>query len=481
MSEITSSAVLSEPEIRQQHLQALRDMGINPYPSTAFPITAYADQILNADWGDVEGRHVACAGRISPFRIMGKVGFFHLTDESGRIQVYVKRDVVGDEFYNEVFKKLLDPGDIVGVIGTVFRTKTGEVTIDAGQLTLLSKAVRSFPIEKEKDGEVFNEITDKEFRYRQRYVDLAVHSDIRDIFHTRAHLLRNLRNYFQDHLGAVEVETPLLQPLYGGASARPFTTHHNALDMELFLRIAPELYLKRLLVGGFDAVFEIGKNFRNEGLSPHHNPEFTMLEAYFAYRDCDWLVDSVEELYNAFTTLDEEPAPFYRLEFYKALNDATDADWEVLDEAQTLALAAKLNLQACTNRTEALERAFNTFVEPHIGEGPVFVIDHPVELSPLAKPMASRPTVAERFEFYVNGVEIANGFSELNDPALQLSRFEAQRGSEPVDLDYIRALEYGMPPAAGLGIGIDRLLMSILKIDNIREVILFPLLRPEQQ
>lgn len=507
----------SEQErLRREHLDALRARGIDPYPAEAWPVTHHAADVLAAyddarHDPEAEGTaplRVRLAGRMSPPRIMGKAAFFHLTDASGRLQVYVRRDDLPEGFYNDVFKKLLDPGDVVGVEGEVFRTKMGEVSVRAEQFRLLAKSLRPLPVEKEvvdeETGErrVYNEVTDVEFRYRQRYVDLALHPEVRAVFRQRARMVTALRA-FLDARGYVEVETPVLQPLYGGAAARPFVTHHNALDMRLYLRIADELYLKRLIVGGFDGVYEISKDFRNEGLSRFHNPEFTMLELYVAYKDYVWMMDLVEEMIeHVAVTLHGTPEvkvggraisfarPWKRLPLFEAIREQTGHDLRgrPREELAAAARALGLEVEPAMGAGKLIDEIFGAFVEPHL-IAPTFITDYPVELSPLAKRHRAEAGLVERFEVICNGKEICNAFSELNDPIDQRARFEeqvrlARAGDEEavntVDEDYLRALEYGMPPTAGLGVGIDRLAMIMTDQESIRDVILFPLLRPEQ-
>jgi lysyl-tRNA synthetase class 2 len=454
---------------------------------------------------------VTVAGRMMTKRVMGKAAFFHLADESGPVQIYLRRDNLPEGFYNTVFKKLLDPGDWLGVEGTVFRTRMGEVSVEAERLVLLSKSLRPLPVEKEvtdeETGETrrFNEVSDPEFRYRQRYADLALHPEVRDVFKTRHRIVRVLQRFLDDR-GYVEVETPALQPLYGGAAARPFTTHHNALDMPLFLRIADELYLKRLLVGGFEGVYEIAKDFRNEGLSRFHNPEFTMLELYVAFRDYDWMMRLVEEMLEAVARevhgTAEVPwngqtlsfaAPFRRVPIFDAIAEATghrlyrDGAVAPRDEIAAAARDLGIDVDDAMGVGKLIDEIFGEAVEPDLVQ-PTFVTDYPVELSPLAKRHRQHSGLVERFELIAGGKELCNAFSELNDPAEQRARFEAQarlavagdeEATREVDEDFLRALEYGMPPAAGLGVGIDRLAMVMTDQPSIRDVLLFPLLRPE--
>ncbi|WP_103028952.1 lysine--tRNA ligase [Salinibacter altiplanensis] len=511
-----ASSELSEQEQRRrEEREALEQRGVAPYPY-AWDVDAHADEILDtfdddlhqpAD-GDVGEYKVSIAGRITGLRVMGGSAFFDLQDETGTIQVYVRSQDLGDDFYDEVFTELFDIGDIVGVEGFVFRTGMGEVTVRAAaDFQLLAKALRPLPVVKETDEETYYEVTDKEFRYRQRYVDLAVNEDVREVFRQRSELISTMRRFLDDR-GCLEVETPVLQPVYGGASASPFKTHHNALDMPLYLRIADELYLKRLLVGGFEGVYEIGKDFRNEGLSRFHNPEFTMMECYVAYKDYRWMMDLTEELLRTVATTlhDTSTVEFEghtidlggnwaRIPFFEAIQKETGVDLYGADADRVYDVAAnELGLEevdADMGLGDLLDEVFSETVEPELVQ-PTFVTDYPVALSPLAKKHREKEGLVERFELVVAGHEVANAFSELNDPQDQRERFVAQarqRAAEVdedvdpeslIDEDYLRALEYGMPPAAGLGIGIDRLAMILTGQESIRDVILFPLLRPEQ-
>ena len=502
------SRPLSEQEVVRREARAALDAeGVNPYPY-AWAVDAHAAEILetfdDATHQPQEGQappwRVSIAGRMMSKRVMGKASFFDLQDGTGRIQVYVRRDDLPEGFYNQVFKKLLDIGDVVGVEGYVFRTRMGEITVHAERLELLSKALRPLPVVKEQEGTVYNELTDKEFRYRRRYVDLVVNPEVRTVFRQRAQMVTALRR-FLDTRGYVEVETPVLQPLYGGAAARPFTTHHNALDMTLYLRIADELYLKRLIVGGFEGVYEIAKDFRNEGLSRFHNPEFTMLELYVAYKDYAWMMDLVEEMVEyAAIDLHGKPEvqvgehlisfarPWPRLPMLEAIEQKTGHDLygKNRDDLAAIARDLGLDVDSTMGAGKIIDEIFGEFVESHLIQ-PTFITDYPVELSPLAKRHRSKPGLVERFEAFCNGKELCNAFSELNDPEDQRARFEEQAhlraaGDEEamqIDEDYLRALEYGMPPTAGLGVGIDRLTMLLTNQSSIRDVILFPLLRPE--
>ena len=434
-------------------------------------------------------------------RVMGKATFIDLHDSSGRIQVYVRRDDLPEGFYNEVFKRHLHIGDILGIRGSVFRTRLGEVTVHATHLELLAKALRPLPAVKEQDGSTFHEVTEKEYRYRQRYVDLTVNPDVRGVFIQRARMVTAIRQ-FLNAKGYIEVETPALQPVYGGATARPFVTHHNALDMPLYLRIADELYLKRCIVGGFDGVYEIAKDFRNEGLSRVHNPEFTMLELYVAFKDYLWMMDLVEELFGQAcaslhgtdeVALGEETIsfsrPWTRVSFFDSIRQYTGRDLYGLERNALAehADALQIDVEPAAGAGTILDSIFSATVEPHLLQ-PTFIVDYPLQLSPLAKRHRSTPGLVERFELFVGGRELCNAFSELNDPDDQRARLEDQarlrQGGDleamQMDEDYLRALSYGMPPTAGLGVGIDRLAMLLTGQASIRDVILFPLMRPEE-
>lgn len=505
------SSVSEQHEIRIQKLEELREMGIDPYPYD-FEVTHTSRQILENpglirkdDQNEDELERVSIGGRIMTRRIMGKSTFFNLQDSDGEIQVYIRRDDVGTEEYNTVFKKLTDIGDIVGVKGFVFKTGTGETTVHAEQFEILSKTLRPIPIPKEvetEDGEtkVYDAFTDKEQRYRHRYLDLIVNPEVREVFQQRTEMVQTIRKFLNDR-EYLEVETPILQPIYGGASARPFVTHHNALDMKLYLRIANELYLKRLIVGGYDGVYEFSKDFRNEGLSRFHNPEFTQVELYVAYKDYHWMMDLVEEmLENTARSLhgstkvrvDENEIdfkrPWPRIPFFEAIEKETGKDLYGLDEGELREVAEELNieLEDGAGKGKIVDEIFGELVEPNLIQ-PTFITDYPIEMSPLAKKHRSKEGLVERFECICNGKEIANAFSELNDPVDQRERFEAQAklreaGDEEamaIDEDFIRALEYGMPPTAGLGVGIDRLAMILTGSNSIRDVLFFPQMRPE--
>lgn len=501
---------LTEQEIRRrEELAELQEADIEAY-GYSWDVDAHAREIIekfdddlhqpDEDGSIKEVFEVSIAGRMMKKRVMGKAAFVDLQDSTGTVQVYVARDELPEGYYNTIFKKLLDIGDIIGIRGRVFRTKTGHVSVRASALELLAKALRPMPVVKEKEGVVYNEVTDKEFRYRQRYVDLFVNPEVREVFRQRAKLVTSMRR-FLDERGYLEVETPVLQPIYGGASARPFTTHHNALDMELYLRIADELYLKRLIVGGFDGVYEISKDFRNEGLSRFHNPEFTMMELYVAYKDYAWMMDLVEEMVEYIATaIHGKPEvqvgehtisfkrPWKRIPMFEAIEEKTGYNLygKSRDELADIGKALKLEIDETMGSGKIIDEIFGEFVEPTLIQ-PTFITDYPIELSPLAKKHRTKAGLVERFEAICNGKEICNAFSELNDPIDQRERFEGQaelreRGDDEamnIDDDYLRALEYGMPPTAGLGVGIDRLSMIMTGQDSIRDVILFPLLRPE--
>lgn len=507
----TEPTVSEQHEIRLEKLQELREMGINPYPYD-FEVTHSSKKILDNpelvkkdNQDDAEAPQVSVAGRIMTRRIMGKSTFFNLQDSEGTIQVYIRRDDVGTEEYNTVFKKLTDIGDIVGIKGHVFVTGTGETTVYAKEFILLSKTLRPIPIPKEvetEDGEtkVFDAFTDKEQRYRQRYLDLIVNPEVREIFQKRTQMVQSMRN-FMNEKGYLEVETPILQPIYGGASAKPFKTHHNALDMDLYLRIANELYLKRLIVGGYDGVYEFSKDFRNEGLSRFHNPEFTQVELYVAYKDYNWMMDFVEALVEHLAielhdstkiTVGEHKIdfkrPWPRIPMFEAIENETGKDLYGmnLDKLKKAAKELDIDLEEGAGKGKIIDEIFGEYVEPKLIQ-PTFITDYPIEMSPLAKKHREKEGLVERFECICNGKEIANAFSELNDPLDQRERFEEQaklrsEGDEEamtIDEDFLRALEYGMPPTAGLGIGIDRLAMIMTDSDSIRDVLFFPQMKPE--
>ena len=486
--------------IRRAKLDTLREMEVNPYPY-AFERTNLSDEITG-NFEEFEEKKVSIAGRIMSIRIMGKASFFHIQDQNGRIQIYIRKDDVGEKTF-ELFK-ILDIGDIVGVSGKVFKTRTGEVTVIAEEFTLLSKSIRPLPIVKEKESEgekiVYDQFADKELRYRQRYIDLEVNTDVKKVFITRSKIISAIRS-FLDENGFLEVETPILQPIYGGAAARPFTTHHNALDIPLYLRIANELYLKRLIVGGFDRVYEFAKDFRNEGMDRFHNPEFTMLELYVAYKDYIWMMDFVEKIFGyvsekvlgstkvKFGEHEIDLAgPWRRLSMFDSIKEYTKTDISQMTEDELRKTAKKLNVEVTPDMGvgKIIDEIFGELVEPNLIQ-PTFIMDYPVEMSPLAKKHRSNPRLVERFEPIIAGKEVANAFSELNDPIDQHDRFVDQmrlkdRGDQEaqvMDEDYVRALEIGMPPTAGLGIGIDRMVMLFTGQISIRDVIFFPQMRPE--
>ncbi len=496
-----------EPELnelmlrRRAELEELLKRNVNPYPYS-FDRSDFSREIIDAFRDDAPRRTVAIAGRIMSIRRMGKASFFHLQDSRGKIQVYLRRDDLG-EIYEHF--RLIDIGDIVGVGGFVFRTRMGEVSVHATRFELLAKSLRPLPVVKEKTDEagnrvVYDPFSDKELRYRQRYVDLAVNSGVKEAFIKRAQLIRSIRNFF-DARGYLEVETPILQPLYGGAFARPFVTHHHALDVDLYLRIADELYLKRLIVGGFDGVYEFAKDFRNEGMDRTHNPEFTMLELYVAYKDYRWMMELVEELvstaarevngsarWNVGTNEIDFTPPWKRMTMFEAIREYTGRDLRGKTEKDLRAAARDLHLEIDPGAGPGsiIDEIFSEKVEPSLIQ-PTFITDYPLEMSPLAKKHRSEEGLVERFEAIVNGQELCNAFSELNDPLDQRRRFEEQmrlraRGEEEaqmLDEDFLRALEYGMPPTAGLGIGIDRLAMLFTDRESIRDVIFFPQMKPE--
>jgi len=486
---------------RFEELEELKAKNFEPY-AYSYDVDNYSDDIKN-NFEELEEKDVKIAGRIMAIRRMGKASFTHIQDKKGRIQLYLRKDEVGEDY--DAFK-LMDIGDIIGVTGYVFKTRTGEISVHVKSMKLLAKSLRPIPIAKEmidEDGnkKVFDQFTDKELRYRQRYVDLIVNPEVKEVFKKRSSIVTSIRS-FLDENEFVEVETPVLQPLYGGAAARPFITHHNTLDMDLYLRIADELYLKRLIVGGFDRVYEISKDFRNEGIDKTHNPEFTMLELYVAYKDYNWMMEFVEEMVvntckKVFgtTQFDVEginidfKAPWKRLSMIDSIKEKTGIDVLEADEKMLAAELKKhgIELEEGANKGKLIDELFGATVEPDIVQ-PTFVVDYPLELSPLAKKHRTKSGLVERFEGYVLGREICNAFSELNDPIDQKERFMAQsklgeEGDEEahqIDEDYIRAMEYGMPPTAGLGIGIDRLVMLLTSQPTIRDVILFPQMRQEK-
>ena len=497
---------LSEQEIvRRQCLEELRQMGINPYPADEFPVNAYSTDIRE-NFVDGEEREVVIAGRLMGRRVMGKASFAELQDSKGRIQVYITRDDVcpGDDkdLYNKVFKKLMDIGDFIGIKGFVFRTQTGEISVHAKELTLLSKSLKPLPIVKYKDGVAYDKFEDPELRYRQRYVDLVVNDGVKDTFLKRAAVLRTMRRFF-DEAGYTEVETPTLQSIAGGASARPFITHFNALNIDMYMRIATELYLKRLIVGGFEGVYEIGKNFRNEGMDRFHNPEFTCMELYVQYKDYNWMMSFTEQLLETIcVAVNGKPevqmgdktisfkAPFRRLPILDAIKEKTGYDLYGKSEDEIRHIAVdELKMEgidASFGKGKLIDEIFGEYCEGTYIQ-PTFIIDYPVEMSPLTKMHRSKPGLTERFELMVNGKELANAYSELNDPIDQEERFKEQmrladKGDDEamvIDQDFLRALQYGMPPTSGIGIGIDRLVMLMTGKEYIQEVMLFPQMKPE--
>ena len=503
------SLELSEQEqLRRRSLGALRELGIDPYPAARYDVTATAAAIaegLTPQTAD-EFAEVRIAGRIMSRRIMGSASFFELQDHTGRIQVYIRRDDICPEgdptLYNTVFKKLLDIGDFVGVEGFAFITNTGEKSVHCRKLTVISKSIRPLPIVKEKDGKQFDALTDPEVRYRQRYVDLAVNPQVREVFVKRAKIMTAMREFFNAR-GYVEVETPILQPIPGGASARPFITHHNALDIDFYMRIASELYLKRLIVGGFDGVYEFGKNFRNEGMDRTHNPEFTCMEIYVAYKDYQWMMEFTEQMLehvamaaNGTTELtigDRKisfKAPFRRVTMTDAIREKTGYDITGQSEEQIREACARLGVETdpTMGKGKLIDAIFGQYCEDELIQ-PTFVCDYPREMSPLCKRHRDNADLTERFELFVNGKELCNAYSELNDPIDQLERFQEQlrlseKGDDEamfIDMDFVRALEYGMPSCSGMGIGIDRLTMFMTDQPSIQDVLFFPTMRPEKK
>ncbi len=495
----------SEQEvIRRQSLEELRKLGIEPYPAHLYKVNAYSTDIKEEFVDGEEPRAVSIAGRIMSRRIMGKASFFELMDSKGRIQVYITRDGLcpgeDKELYNTVFKKLLDIGDFVGITGTVFRTRMGEISVNAKSMTLLAKSLRPLPIVKAKDGEVYDKFSDPELRYRQRYVDLLVNEGVKDIFVKRTRIFDAMRSFFNQR-GYLEVDTPVLQSIPGGAAARPFITHMNALDIDLYLRIANELYLKRLIVGGFDGVYEFSRNFRNEGMDRTHNPEFTVMEIYVAYTDYHWMMTFTEQLLEHVTLevlgttrvkvgdrVIDFKAPYPRVTMIEAIKAHTGIDISGMDEAQLREACKQLGVEEdeTMGKGKLIDEIFGEKAEKHYIQ-PTFIIDYPIEMSPLTKRHRDNPELTERFELMVNGKELANAYSELNDPIDQRWRFEEQlrlseKGDDEamfIDQDFLRALEYGMPPTSGMGIGMDRLTMLLTGQTSIQEVLLFPTMRPE--
>lgn len=504
---------LSEQEIvRRGNLQKIREMGIDPFPAEQFEVTAYSVAVKEGLEEDAEGnplnfQDISMAGRIMSVRVMGKAAFAELQDSAGRIQIYVSRDdIAPDEdksLYNDLFKKYLDLGDYIGITGFAFRTRVGEITVHAKSFKLLSKSLRPLPVVKrDEEGHIYDAFTDPELRYRQRYVDLTVNPQYRDIFLKRSRIISTMRRFFDDK-GWLEVETPVLQPIHGGAAARPFKTHHNTLDMPLYMRIANELYLKRLIVGGFEGVYEIGKMFRNEGMDRTHNPEFTSMEIYVAYKDYIWMMEMVETCLEHIamtvngtteTILGDRiidfKGPYRRLSMYDSILEYTGIDVSEMDEAALRQVCRDLHIPMdnTMGKGKLVDAIFGEKVEDQLIQ-PTYITDYPIEMTPLAKKHRSKPGLVERFELFVNGKEIANAYSELNDPIDQQERFEDQlklaaRGDEEamvLDEDFLRALQYGMPPTSGLGIGIDRLTMMLTNQSSIQEVLFFPQMKQERR
>lgn len=498
---------LSEQEIvRRQSLQELRNMGIDPYPAAEFPTNAFSEDIKNNFKDEDEKQEVVTAGRMMSRRVMGKASFVELQDSKGRIQVYITRDDIcpddNKDLYNTVFKRLLDIGDFIGIKGYVFRTQTGEISVHAQSLTLLAKSLKPLPIVKYKEGVAYDKFDDPELRYRQRYVDLIVNDGVKDTFMKRSTMLRTLRHVL-DEAGYTEVETPTLQAIAGGASARPFITHFNALNIDMYMRIATELYLKRLIVGGFEGVYEIGKNFRNEGMDRNHNPEFTCMELYVQYKDYNWMMSFTEKLLETICiAVNGKPesevngniisfkAPYRRLPILDAIKEKTgfDCNGKTEDEIRAFCLEKGMEVDETMGKGKLIDELFGEFCEGTFIQ-PTFITDYPVEMSPLTKMHRSKPGLTERFELMVNGKELANAYSELNDPIDQENRFIdqmklADKGDDEamiIDKDFLRALQYGMPPTSGIGIGIDRLAMLMTGQTYIQEVLFFPQMKPEKK
>lgn len=498
---------LSEQEIgRRQSLQELRDMGIDPYPAAEYPTNAFSTDIKDGFCDEAEPRQVCIAGRLMSRRVMGKASFAELQDSRGRIQVYITRDDIcsgeNKDLYNKVFKKLMDIGDFIGVRGFAFRTQTGEISVHVQELTLLAKSLKPLPIVKYKDGVAYDKFDDPELRYRQRYVDLVVNDGVKDTFLSRATVIRTMRRVL-DEAGYTEVETPTLQAIAGGASARPFITHFNALNVDMYMRIATELYLKRLIVGGFEGVYEIGKNFRNEGMDRNHNPEFTCMELYVQYKDYNWMMSFTEKLLETVCiAVNGKPerevdgriisfkAPYRRLPILDAIKEKTGYDLNGMSENEIREVCRKLGMEIddTMGKGKLIDTIFGDFCEGTFIQ-PTFITDYPVEMSPLTKMHRSKPGLTERFELMVNGKELANAYSELNDPIDQEERFKEQmrladKGDDEamiIDRDFLRALQYGMPPTSGIGIGIDRLVMLMTGKTYIQEVLFFPQMKPEKK
>ena len=498
---------LSEQEIvRREALNELRNMGIEPYPAAEYPTNAFSVDIIGEFKDEDEPRNVCIAGRLMSRRIMGKASFIELQDSKGRIQVYITRDELcpgeNKDLYNVLFKRLLDIGDFVGIKGFVFRTQTGEITVHAKELTLLSKSIRPLPIVKYKDGVAYDKFEDPELRYRQRYVDLVVNDEVKEIFIKRNKVYNSMREYFNSK-GYMEVETPVLQSIPGGAAARPFITHHNALDIPLYLRIANELYLKRLIVGGFEGVYEFSKNFRNEGMDRTHNPEFTCMEIYVSYKDYNWMMNFTEQMLEKIAldvngnteikvgdNIINFKAPFRRVPMLEAIKEFTGYDLNGKTEEEIFAICKELKMEVdeTMGKGKLIDEIFGEFCEGNYIQ-PTFITDYPIEMSPLCKRHRENPELTERFELMVNGKELCNAYSELNDPIDQAERFQEQlrlseKGDDEamfIDQDFVRALEYGMPPTSGMGIGMDRLAMLMTGQTAIQEVLFFPQMRPEKR
>ncbi len=497
---------LSEQELfRRQSLDTMREMGIEPYPAAQYPTDAFSTEI-KADFKDEEsGKPVCIAGRIMSRRIMGKASFVELQDSKGRIQVYISRDDISTEaqpeMYNVVFKKLLDIGDFIGIKGFVFRTQMGEISVHCQELTVLSKSLRPLPIVKYKDGVAYDKFEDPEMRYRQRYVDLVVNEGVKEIFQKRTKVYQSMRDFFNGY-DYMEVETPVLQSIPGGAAARPFMTHHNALDIPLYLRIANELYLKRLIVGGFEGVYEFSKNFRNEGMDRTHNPEFTCMEIYVSYKDYNWMMDFTERMLDKICmdvngthevqvgeNVISFKAPFKRITMLDSIKEFTghDLTGKTEEEIRSVCKSLNMNVDDTMGKGKLIDEIFGEFCEGNYIQ-PTFITDYPKEMSPLTKKHRDNPDLTERFELMVNGKELCNAYSELNDPIDQLERFQDQlklseKGDDEamfIDMDFVRALEYGMPPTSGMGIGMDRLVMLMTGQTTIQEVLFFPQMKPEK-
>ncbi len=502
-----NSSLSEQQQIRRSSLEELKKLGYNPYPPETYSISHSAAEVKAAfEKNETSLNDISLAGRIMSRRIMGSASFAELQDSSGRIQIYLRRDDLcpGEDktLYNTVFKKLLDIGDIIGIRGFAFRTQVGEISVHVRELVILSKSIRPLPIVKEAEGKVYDAVTDPEFRYRQRYVDLIVNPESRELFRKRTQIYNSLRELFNSR-GYLEVETPILQPIPGGAAARPFFTHHNSLDITLYLRIADELYLKKLVVGGYDGVYEFSKDFRNEGMDRTHNPEFTVMEIYVSYKDYRWMMEFTEEMIEKVALdihgqtqirvgdhLIDFKRPFKRITMIEAIRESTGFDISGMDEAglRNVAECLRVEVDQTMGKGKLIDAIFGEKAEPHMIQ-PTFVMDYPVEMSPLCKKHRDNPELTERFELIVNGKELCNAYSELNDPIDQLERFKEQlrlseKGDDEamfIDMDFVRALEYGMPPTSGMGLGMDRLVMLMTNQSSIQEVLFFPQMRPEAQ